>query len=175
MLKIKSVKTEIHISDCLERFQKSIIKNIENYALLSNSDQEIAFKEIWNDFFGIEDHREVNEYEEIFSNLYYLFRIECITIETKQIIHSLFSNLEFDMNLIIDEIRKDLLYRFQTPFKILQSERLVYPLNGNQSSLKEMVQFDKKHKYEYLCGDSLYKLVKNSSSLHTSDRIVPLY
>ena len=175
---ISSRLTEIHISESMDHFQKAIIENVDKYLELSDKQKENEFENIWNRTFGIEDHEEeLRERQANFSDLYSLFGIECTTMETKQTIYSMFNNLNFDMNSLIENIKQELLSRFHNPFEFHQSERLIYPLNEYHSPIKAMMPYNGRPKYDYLCQDSLYNNIEKkwrSMYFTTSTTLNPL-
>ena len=174
-VQINSVLTEIHISESMDHFQKAIIENVDKYLKLSYKQQVEEFNDIWNRTFGIEDHEEeLRECQANFSDLYSLFGIECTTMETKQTIYSMFSNLKFDMNSLIENIKQELLYRFHNPLELDQSERLIYPLTEYYSPIKAMMPYNGRPKYDYLCQDSLYKMERTWHSFYLYEKLNPL-
>ena len=170
---ISSRLTEIHISE--DHFEKYIIENVDKYLNLSKEQQVEEFNDIWNKTFGIKDNEEeLRECQSNFSDLYSLFGIECTTMETTQTIYSMLSKLKFDMNSLIENIKEELLYRFHNPFKLDQSERLIYPLIGYRTPIMEMTPYNGRPKYDYLCQDSLYKIERTWHSLYTNIKFHPL-
>ena len=160
-LQIKSVLTEIKLSESMKKFQEEIIKNVDKYLGFSIKEQEKAFDETWNETFGIEDHEEESrECEENFSNLYSIFKMEYNAMENKQFIFTLFRNLKFDLDDILNSIKEDIMSRCLRPFKLPQEDKLFYPSYDYHIPIKEMSPYNGRPHYSYVCQSTLFKLEK---------------
>ena len=160
-LQIKSVLTEIKLSESMKKFQEEIIKNVDKYLGFSIKEQEKAFEETWNETFGIEDHEEESrECEENFSNLYSIFKMEYNAMENKQSIFTLFRNFNFDLDYILSSIKEDIMRRCHEPFELPQEDKLFYPLYDHHIPIKEMSTYNGRSHYSYVCQRTLFKLEK---------------
>ena len=104
---IKTVLTEINLSENIQRFQERISHNIDIYLDLNDIEQKEAFEEIWEECFGDNGRREEGgERNEDFDNLYTIFKMESKTMDDKQTIHDLIHNSDFNMVKVIDLLRQ---------------------------------------------------------------------
>ena len=159
---IKAVLTEIKLSESMKMFQEAIIKNVDKYLEINVEDQKIAFEETWIECFGTDDRKEEDfERDEIFDDLYSIFKMELRTMENKPAIYELFRNLNFIMDDIINSINSELLSRFQSNPKLFKgTDQFIYHCSENNVPIKDMNFFGGKGKYEYLGKYSLFQYTK---------------
>ena len=173
---IKSVLTEIKLSESMKQFQEMIVKNVDNYLGLEVKELKIHFEETWSKCFCGDDlNEEEIERDETFSNLFSIFMMESKTMEKRSIVYEIFRNLDFKMNEIIDFIEKDILARFQRVPKE-KLEQFIFPCAENNTPIKHMTPYPGKVEFEYLGKDCLYvvdmerrMLVFSKLKLRTSD------
>ena len=72
----------------MKKFQEAIEKNADQYFELNIEQQESEFDKVWLECFGSDDKAEEKaERDEMFDNLYSVFRMESKTMENKQFIY----------------------------------------------------------------------------------------
>ena len=158
-LHIKSVLTEIYLSESMKKFQLAIEQNVEIYCSFNNKEIKDAFENIWKQTFGIEDDDEENrEFEEVFSNLYSIFRMEYNSMENMKEISSLFQQLQLRIDVIIDTLKSEIINRFVDLSP--QLEQFIVPIDHQHIPIKEMVPYNGGQEYSYLCQKSLYEVEK---------------
>ena len=165
---IKSVLTEIKLSESMKRFQEMVIGNVDKYLELTVDQQSLAFEEIWLKCFGQEDEEDkVNERDENFCDLYSRFKIESMELESQPAIYELFRSHNFNMEAVFQSIRLYITARFQLkPSKSKTTEEFIYPTNINHISIRDMKPYPGKESYEYFDGNQLFSLYKKHGKDH---------
>ena len=154
---INSVHTEIRLSESMKKFQLVITQNVEKYCNYNVKEKEDAFEEIWKEVYGIDDNEEENqECKENFIDLYSIFRMESSAVENQQDIFSYFSSYQFRMDIIINSLEREILSRFMENYSV-PSEQFIIPINYQHVPINEMLPYNGKQKYSYLCQKSLYE------------------
>ena len=167
---IKAVLTEIKLSESMKKFQEAIIKNVDKYLELNVEHQRKAFEKAWTECFGAEDREEEeNERDEIFGDLYSIFKMESRTMENMSTIYELFRNLNFIMGDIISYIHFELVSRFKNdPQSFKGTDQFIYPCYGNNAPIKDMMSFGK---YEYLGKYSLFEYSEDNIWSYSSFKL----
>ena len=172
-LHIKAVMVEINISESMQKLQLAITQNMEKYSKYSSKEVEDVFEEIWKELFGNEDELDEENHgcEELFSVLYSSFKMECNIIEEKHIIMKLFQNHKFDIDYIIDSLKKDIFDKF-THYSSDQMLPFVDTLTSPHPPIKEMKPYNGGKNFSYLCQNSLYTMDKiDSLKLGTAPKL----
>ena len=155
---IKAVLTNIKISESMKKFQEKVNTNVDDYLELNVSDQKIAFAKLWKENFGYDNQYDMRtEQDEIFDNLYSIFRIESKTMEKQSNIFELFRDHNFMMNEIISVIKSDILTKFQKdPTTSNGRNQFIYKSDKNNIPIKDMTPYLGKRCYRYFGKNSLY-------------------
>ena len=159
---IRAVLTEIKLSESMEKFQETIIKNFDIYLTLDVESQKKAFEVTWIECFGADDEREAEfERDETFEDLYSIFKMESIAMENKSTIYELFRNYNFLMDKIIESLHSDIITRFKTDPKSFKGpDQFIHPYSANTIPIREMTPFSSRMEYEYLGINSLFQVRK---------------
>ena len=164
-LEINSVLTEIKLSESKKRiiaFLENIFQNESECLNQTLNKQEINFEQIWSQTFTIEESEEEKlERDDTFSNLYSIFRIEYNSMELKQTILEIFGSHDYDSDEIIRSVKKYIQKGFLDR-QSKNSEQFIYPLNSYHATIKDMIPYNGKVNYEYLCQKSLYEIETTS-------------
>ena len=155
---IKARLKEIRLTEKIRRFQEAIEKNADRYLELSTEEQEGEFEIIWFSCFSNDTkEEEENDIDEIFDDLYSVFRMESKTMENKTTIYTLFRRFNFEMDTTIKILCETILSRFSDEsHKFAGTEQFIYPWRENKVPLKDMTPYMGKLNFEYLSKDSLY-------------------
>ena len=147
---IRTVLTEIKLSECMKMFQEAIIKNVDNFLELNIEEQKMAFEKIWAQCFGDDDPKEeINERDDNFNDLYSIFKMELRSFENRSAVYQLFRDFNFRMDGVVSSIHGSLLAKFCT-------NQFIYSFNGNNTPIKEMTPYLGRSTYEYFGKQSLF-------------------
>ena len=155
---IKARLKEIKLNEKIRRFQEAIEKNADRYLELNTEEQEGEFEIIWFSCFSNDTkEEEETDFDEIFDDLYSVFRMESKTMENKSTIYTLFRRFNFEMDTTIKILCERILSRFcDESNKFAGAEQFIYPWRENKVPLKDMTPYIGKLNFEYLSKDSLY-------------------
>ena len=173
---IKARLKEIKLTERMTKFQEAIEKNADRYLELRIEEQKKEFEIIWLSCFGNDiKEEEETDFDEIFDDLYSVFRMESKTMENKSTIYTLFRHFNFEMDSTIKILGETILSRFcDDSNKFAGTEQFIYPWRENKVPLKDMTPLIGKFKCEYLSKDSLYVIeVKDKRSYLDFRRYVP--
>ena len=158
---IKAVLTEIKMSEGMKKFQEKIIKNVDNYLEWTVSEQKYIFGKIWKECFEDDDQNDKEtERDEIFYNLYSIFKIESKTMEIQSKIYELFREHKLMMSNIISTIEQEILLGFQK----YNQNLFIYQSHNNNNPIKDMTPYPGERSYRYIDKDSLFALESEKRS-----------
>ena len=163
---IKAKLKEIKLTEKMKNFQEAIEKNADRYLELRIEEQKKEFELIWLSCFSNDSKEEEEiDIDEIFDDLYSVFRMESKTMENKSTIYTLFRDFTFEMDTIIKILEKTILSRFcDESDKFAGTDKFIYPWRENKVPLKDMTPYIGKLKCEYLSKESLYVRVQKRRS-----------
>ena len=155
---IKARLKELKLTEKIKRFQEAIEKYADRYLELSTEEQEGEFEIIWLSCFSNDTKEdEETDFDEIFDDLYSVFRMESKTMENKSTIYTLFRHFNFEMDTTITILCETILSRFSDESnKYTGTEQFIYPWRENKVPLKDMTPYMGKLNFKYLSKDSLY-------------------
>ena len=157
---IKARLKEIKLTEKMTKFQETIEKNADKYLELNIEEQKREFEIIWPSCFSNDtNEEEETDFDEIFDDLYSVFRMESKTMENKSTIYTLFRRFNFEMDTTIKILCETILSRFSDESnKFAGAEQFIYPWRENKVPLKDMTPYIGKLNCEYLSKDSLYTI-----------------
>ena len=173
---IRAKLTEIKLKEKMTTFQEAIEKNADRYLELSIEEQKREFGIIWLSCFSNDTkEEEETDIDEIFDDLYSVFRMESKTMENKSTIYTLFRQFNFEMDTAIKILGETILLRFcDESNKFAGTDQFFYPWRENREPLKDMAPYPGRGRYEYLSKESLYVLeVHNKRSNIVFRKFVP--
>ena len=160
---IKSIFTEIKLSESMKKFQDAIVSKVDHYLTLDNDKQEESFKEIWRECFGYSDGKEEElERDGIFKGLYSTFKLDSNTMDNQPDIYERFREKTFDMDKIIRDLKDEISRKFKDP-----KYQFIFSSCINNTPIKDMTPYAENSEYLYLDKDSLFVVVHKKEKSNT--------
>ena len=158
---IKAVLAEIEDSESTKNFHEKMDKNVNKYLSLNAQDQKRAFENIWMECSKSDNPRDNDiDQEEIFENLYSIFRMESKCMQNGSKIYELIRKYNFQMDDIINFLRADILAKFEgDPTRTSGTDQFIFPCENNLP-IKSMRPYSGNKYYQFFGENSLYDMKK---------------